>query len=214
VIRAVLFDFDGVVAKTLESHARSWQHVLSRYGIQVDPRDIALNEGQPAIEILRAILAKNGLQLPEEELQELVRQKREHYQQTTEARAYDGVGDLLQRLKAAGYKTALVTGSIRSNMAAAVGEELLSRFDVVLTSEDVPRGKPHPDPFLEGARRLGVKPEECLVIENAPMGIRAAKAAGMRCVAILSTLGPEDLSGADYLVESISQIDPSAPYFR
>jgi len=100
------------------------------------------------------------------------------------------------------------------NMAAAVGEELLRKFDVVLTSEDVPRGKPHPDPYLEAARRLGVRPEECLVVENAPMGIRAAKAAGMRCLAVLSTLGPEDLDGADYFVDRIADIRLDAPYFR
>ncbi|MDZ7372441.1 MAG: HAD family phosphatase [candidate division KSB1 bacterium] len=214
MIRAVLFDFDGVVAKTLDSHARSWQHVLSPLGIQVDPRDIALNEGQPAIEILRAILAKNGLQLPEERLRELVRAKREHYQKTTRAKAYEGVQELLERLKERDYKTALVTGSIRSNMEAAVGRELLDRFDVVLTSEDIPRGKPHPDPFLEAAKRLGVRPEECLVIENAPMGIRAAKAAGMRCLVVLSTLPLPDLAGADYYVGRISEIDLDGPYFH
>lgn len=214
MIKAVLFDFDGVVAETLPYHARSWQHVLSRYGATVDPRDIALNEGQPAIEILKALVRKNNLQLSEAELHRILAEKREHYRLTTEARAYPGLRELLARLKQAGYKTGLVTGSIRANMAAAVGEEMLNEFDVVLTSEDLPRGKPHPDPYLEAARRLGVKPDECLVIENAPMGIRSAKAAGMRCVAVLSTLGPEDLDGADYFVNAITEIDLDGPYFQ
>ncbi|NOZ57496.1 MAG: HAD-IA family hydrolase [Calditrichaeota bacterium] len=208
---AVLFDFDGVIAQTLPHHTRSWRHVLGPLGAKVEERDVAVNEGQPAIEIAKALLKKNGLNLPEEEVQRLMAAKRAHYRKTTAAKPYPGVEQVLDVLKQQGLKLGLVTGSVWDNLVAAVGEELLGKFDVVITSEHVKKGKPSPDPYLEAARRLGVEPRACVVVENAPLGIRSAKAAGMRCIAVTSTLPPEVLSEADCLIEKIAELTPEHP---
>ena len=209
--KAVLFDFDGVIAQTLPHHTRSWRHVLSPLGVEVEERDVAVNEGQPAIEIARALLRKNGVSLPEDEVQRLMAAKRAHYRRTTAAKPYPGVEKVLDDLRSSGFKLGLVTGSVWDNLVAAVGEDLLRKFDVVITSEHVSRGKPSPDPYLEAARRLGLEPSACVVVENAPLGIRSAKAAGMRCIAVTSTLPAEILSEADCLIGKISELTPDHP---
>ena len=95
-------------------------------------------------------------------------------------------------------KVGLVTGTVQANIKAVLGNKIIALFDVVITETDVQRGKPYPDPYLRAAQKLDVTPEACLVIENAPVGIAAAKAAGMKCIALTTTLSPQQLDRADY----------------
>jgi len=105
-----------------------------------------------------------------------------------------------------GLKTAIVTGSVRSNLEWTLSDEERAMFDVILSSEYYSKGKPHPEPYLNAARQLGFPPEACLVVENAPLGIQSAKAAGMFCVAITTTLPASDLKDADLVVPDIDRL--------
>ena len=90
-----------------------------------------------------------------------------------------------------------MTGTKRENLGVIIPDELLVQFDIIIADGDTKRGKPSPDPYLAAAQKVAVAPNECLVIENAPAGIEAAKAAGMFCAAIKTTLSGEHLNKAD-----------------
>jgi beta-phosphoglucomutase len=86
-------------------------------------------------------------------------------------------------------------------------------FDFIITGDEVPRAKPFPDPYLTAAHHLGILPEQCMVVENAPLGIEAAKNAGMYCVAIATTLGEEYLTAADLILRNIAEL-PDVPLLK
>jgi len=206
VIRAILFDLDGVLIDSTRYHVEAWKEVLKPLGITLDPSDIYLTEGSKAIDIARRILRKNGVKLSEPELEELIQKKRERYREITQAGLQRGVWELIQAAKERDLKLALVTGSVWHNIRRVVPDEVIRQFDEVITGDDVTNGKPNPEPYLKASERLGISPSHCLAIENAPFGIRSAKAAGMRCVAIQSTLPKEYLEEADAIFRDLEEI--------
>jgi len=119
---------------------------------------------------------------------------------------YEGVQELIGNLKTNGLKLALVTGASHRRLTGTNKASFLNQFDVVVTGDQVSQGKPSPEPYLLGAQKLGTIISECLVIENAPMGIKSAKEAGMYCIAICSTLDKEHLSQADIILNTIGEL--------
>ena len=206
-IKAVLFDFDGVIANTLAYHVQAWQQVFADYGVEILPQDFFLLEGQLAEEIGKQLAQQKGLSLDEMTLKKMVQQKRAIYNKITRATVYPASRKLIEQLKKKSIKIALVTGAIRQNIEPVAGTEFLKNFDVIIGGTDVPHTKPHPEPYLTAAQKLSVQPHECLVIENAPLGIRAAKLAGMFCVAVKTTIKNEiHLQEADLIVEDMAKV--------
>ena len=206
-IKAVLFDFDGVVADTLTYHVEAWHQVFAAYGVEILAEDVCLLEGQLAEEIGKQSAQQKGLSLDEMTLKKLVQQKRAIYNQITQAMLYPASRKLIEYLKANSIKIALVTGAIRQNIEPVTGKEFLKNFDAIITGNEVANTKPHPEPYLTAAKKLNVQPGECFVIENAPLGIRAAKLAGMFCVAVKTTIKNEiHLQEADLIVEDMAKV--------
>lgn len=206
-IKAVLFDFDGVIADTLTYHVQAWQQVFADYGVEILTEDVCLLEGQLAEQIGRQLAQQKGLSLDENKLKELVQHKRAIYNQITQATIYPASQKLIEQLKQNSIKIALVTGAIRQNIEPVTGKEFLKKFDAIITGTDVANNKPHPEPYLSAAKKLNVPPGACIVIENAPLGIRAAKLAGMFCVAVKTTIKDESyLKEADLIVENTAKI--------
>ncbi|MDZ7318457.1 MAG: HAD family phosphatase [candidate division KSB1 bacterium] len=207
IIKAVLFDFDGVIANTLTYHVQAWQQVFAAHGVEILADDVCLLEGQLAEEIGRQLAQQKGVSLSEYALREMVRQKRAIYNQITQAMVYPAARRLIDYLKENAIKIALVTGALRQNVETVTGKEFLTQFDVIIAGNDVARTKPHPDPYLAAAEKLHVPPSNCLVIENAPLGIRAAKEAGMFCVALKTTIHDNaQLSEADMILENMNDL--------
>jgi beta-phosphoglucomutase len=102
---------------------------------------------------------------------------------------------------------AVVTGGYRDRVTKIVNEYFVGYFSAIVTSDDVKNTKPFPEPYLKGATLLGCRPAECLVIENAPMGVEAAKKAGMKVVAITTTMTRNHLDKADVIVDSFAEIE-------
>jgi len=205
--KAVLFDFDGVIADTLTYHVQAWQQVFEKYKLKISPQDIYLLEGRIAEDICRLMAKQKGLSLDAATVREITRQKRAIYRQITRAAVYPDTRRLIEYLNQTSVKKALVTGSILKNIEPVTGTDFLKNFDVIVTGDQVAHTKPHPEPYLLAAKRLAVKPEECIVIENAPSGITAAKRAGMYCIAVKTTIQDEQyLKEADLIVEAISKI--------
>ncbi len=211
MIRAVLFDFDGVIGDTMPWHLAAWREVLASVGIELAPEMVLRNEGRPAGEIAKIIADSVGVPMSTEQAEEVARRKNERFRQLHRAGAAPGAMELVSELKRRGLKVALVTGTERANVSAVLPPQLIALFDAIVAAGDAARGKPHPDPYILAAQRLGVPPAQCLVVENAPSGIQAARAAGMACVAVRTTLSEQYLSGADVIVSDLralhSQLD-------
>jgi len=203
VIRAVLFDFDGVIGDTMSWHLAAWKEVLAAVGIELKPEMVLRNEGRPAGEIAKIIADTVGVPLSVQQAEEIARRKNERFRHIHRASAAPGALELVAELKRRGVKVALVTGTERANVTAVLPQQLIAMFDAIVAAGDAARGKPHPDPYLLAAQRVGVPPAQCLVVENAPAGIQAARAAGMTCVAVRTTLKDDDLLGADCIVSDL-----------
>ncbi len=203
MIRTVIFDFDGVLVDSVECHIQAWKTVVDDLGIQVDPLQVRLNEGAPAYQIILRLAEKSGVSLSVERAKELAREKSRVFQQKNTATLFPDVVTVLDTVYEQGLRCGLVTGTTPGNLYTVLPKSILDRFEAVVTESDTPRGKPDPDPFLEGARRLNTPNSKCMVVENAPLGIQAAKAANMMCVALMTTLPAIYLKEADAIFASL-----------
>ena len=204
--KAVIFDWDGVLVDSAENYRRSYEMVLRDAGACVTPREIYMREGQPTPQLLAALLALRQVSATETQIREMVERRRNYDAALGPREFFPGICDLLPALRASGQKLAMVTGSSRRSVELVLTPERECWFDIVITAGDVTRPKPDPQPFAFAAERLGVDPECCLVVENAPFGIQAAHLAGCRTIGICTTLGTEDLQGADWIVQDHGEL--------
>lgn len=136
----------------------------------------------------------------------IIKLKDEYFRRNYTFAVYDGVHELINHLNDRGIKTGLVTGAKRYRILESVPENFISRFTVLITSDDIDHTKPDAEPYIKAAELLNVKPEGCVVVENAPLGIQSAKAAGMFVIALKTTLSECYLSNADLILESFMHL--------
>ncbi len=205
-IRVLIFDWDGVLLNSADAYYRAYEMAFREVGVSTTPREIYLLEGRPTGQLITALFAKRGIQADETTIQAMVERRRE-YQSSIGARLFPSVWRLLNDLRTAGYRLAIVTGSSCKSVELALTKEQENFFDAVITANDVKRPKPAPEPFLLAAELLRVPSSECLVVENAPFGIEAAHRAGCCMIGICTTLPPEDLQQADWVVENHAALE-------
>jgi HAD superfamily hydrolase (TIGR01509 family)/HAD superfamily hydrolase (TIGR01549 family) len=196
--RAILFDMDGVVLNSPPLHLLTWQQTLAPLGLSVTAEDLYPLEGMPT-ELTAQRLTEHllGQACSSEEARDLAHTKRALFREIFNPTLVPGIAPLLHDLRGRGYRLGLVTGSARSVVdESLVPTGLAELFAAIVTGNEVSQGKPHPEPYRTAAERLGVLPSDCLAVENAPLGIRSAKAAGMGCVGLETTLPAEQLSAA------------------
>ena len=203
-MKAILFDFDGVLGRTMEDNFGAWQKAMAGFGVEIEPDDYFPLEGLSLKEVAKRMALPRFLN--EEELQQIVQKKDEYYLSSNKFEFYSGVEELLKLLKSKNVPVALVTAARLERLKKSLPVWFWDMFGFVVTSENGGRGKPYPDPYLSGAEGLGVPIEECVVVENAPLGIESAKAAGAYCVAVLSTLSKEKLTGADEVIDEFKDL--------
>jgi beta-phosphoglucomutase len=206
MIEGVLFDLDGVIVDTLHYHYLAWKHMFEMRGGAVREHTVLLHEGRNSREILPILMKETGVEIPEEERESFIETKRAYYRSIVQVRQYPNAFAVIDSLRHRGYKIALVTACALRNMQFSISPEQQTHFDFIITGDEVPRAKPFPDPYLAAAGQLGLEPDACMVVENAPLGIEAAKKAGMYCVAIETTLGKEYLSSADRILQNIEDL--------
>ena len=188
--KVVLFDMDGVLYDSMPNHGVAWQRAMKEFGIHFTLEDSYATEGARGVDTIRKYAkAQLGKELSEEEAQQLYDVKAHYFHEMPEAKVFDGVIDLMQKIKASGLKIGIVTGSAQLPLIERVTRdfgEFVSK-DQITTAYDVKRGKPNPDPYLMGLKKAGnYLPEEGIVVENAPLGVHAGSAAGCYTVAINS----------------------------
>jgi len=207
MIQAFIFDLDGVLTDTAEYHFLAWQQLANQLGIEFNRADNELLKGVDRMGSLELILQLGQKQLSQDEKLMLAEQKNAEYLKLVESMSpadlFPGVLPLFSSLKAAGVKTALASAS---KNAALVLQKLCIQdlFDYVADSNLIKNGKPDPEIFLTCAQALGVAPERCIGVEDAPAGVTAIKAAGMYALGI----GEEQaLTQADLVIPAISALD-------
>jgi HAD superfamily hydrolase (TIGR01509 family) len=211
MIRAIMFDHDGVLVDSMPYHVTAWQRVMARHGIEIDPLEIYLAEGATTMEVAAELFHRHRKPASPDQVQEIVREKRDEYLANNITKLNEGVMEVLEYLKFNRYRLGLVTGSIRAQVEPVIGPELRDWFDCIITADDVECGKPDPEPYLRAIQKLHVAPSESLVIENAPLGIRSGKSAGAAVVAITTTLAPYYLREADAIVHDFAELRRRLP---
>ncbi len=206
--RAAIFDVDGVLVDSYRPHLESWRRVAAERGLEITEEQFAATFGRTSREIIAAFW---GRDLDDEERRRIDERKEELYRSIVRADfpAMEGAADLVRALHAAGFRLAVASSGPPENVALSIeGLGCAELFEVVVTGRDVVRGKPAPEVFERAAAGLGVPARRCVVVEDAPAGVAAARAAGMAVVALLGTATPEDLRGADLVVRSLRELGP------
>jgi beta-phosphoglucomutase family hydrolase len=202
---AVLWDVDGVLIDSGEQHRRAWEQLAREEDLPYSDAAFWATFGMRNSDIFPRMFGVSG---PPERIATLGDRKEAIYRDLLkqEAVALPGAKELLAALHAAGYRQALGSSAPPANLEVII--QLLGiapYLDAVVSGEQVAHGKPAPDIFLAGAERLGITPAHCLVIEDAPAGVAAAHAGGMRCLAVRRAGQPDTpgLDAADALVDSL-----------
>ena len=202
-IKAILFDFDGVLADTMEGNFLAWRKAFKDYGVDIKKEDYFPLEGMKLTEIARKISNKYNVQANPKTI---VKLKNEYYLKNHSFCFYPKVIEFIDLFKKNKNRLAVVSASPREKLNKTVPAEFLVKFDAIISEEDSKNGKPNPDPYLNAAKKLEISPAECLVVENAPLGIKSAKRAGMYCIAICSTLDKSFLSEADEIIDKFEDL--------
>jgi beta-phosphoglucomutase len=201
--KAIAFDVDGTLVPSMHMNFECWRLVLGKRGYHINRNEYFLREGENLYELIFDLVRVGSPSVDFEEIKNCAIEKDAIFLERFIPQFYPGVDSLIAG-RAPGHKFALVTAGRRERLEGMFDKHMLSQFDAIVTGRVGSRGKPYPDPYLECALSLGVSPMDILVVENAPLGVSSAKAAGMDCVAIASTLSFAHLSGADRVYDSFN----------
>ena len=178
---------DGVLYDSMPNHARSWHESMAGFGIDMTEAEAYKYEGMRGVETIKLKAREQWhRELSDDEAQRMYAEKSRLFSLCPQAQIMEGVVDLQRKIKSMGMKIVVVTGSGQHSLL----EKLVYDFrglvspDLIVSSFDVSRGKPHPEPYLKGLAKAGVEPWEAVVVENAPLGVRAGVAAKVFTVAV------------------------------
>jgi beta-phosphoglucomutase len=203
----VLWDMDGVIVDSGEAHYISWQKSLSRFGISFNRRLFDETFGMNNRGILSLLLERDATDEDVERIgglkEELFRRDVQH-----DLVPLPGAREWIERFSKSGFPQAVASSAPQQNIDCIIEGLELNDYFQALVSGSALSGKPDPATFLLAAKHLGVAPMDCLVIEDARVGIEAAKRGGMKCVAVCTTHSREELADADIVVERLSDLTP------
>lgn len=226
MLRAVLFDMDGVLYDSMPIHARCWHHAMKRFGLHLPEAEAFLHEGRTGAATINIVMQREwGRVATAEECETIYRYKSDLFNQHAPAHPMPGALDLLHQVKAQGLAILIVTGSGQGSLLDRLDGNFPGIFqrDLMVTAFDVQRGKPDPEPYLMGLAKAGallnadhapLSPEEAIVVENAPLGVRAAVAAGIPTIAVNTGPIPDQAlldEGATWLYPSMTALSHAWP---
>lgn len=216
MLGAVIFDFDGVIADSEMLHFSAFNQVLRQFGVEIKKDDYFKNYlGLTDVDLFGDLIDSGKLKVDADKIEDLFKQKTEIFQKLAESdcQIMDGVPELLSILKDANIPMAICSGAILSDIELILeGAGLRSFFDVIVSAEQVEKGKPAPDGFLLALEKLNesnqnpVSPGDCIVIEDSHWGLVAAKAAGMHTVAVTNSYAAEQLKPAEKIVTRLGEL--------
>jgi mannitol-1-/sugar-/sorbitol-6-phosphatase len=194
---SIIFDLDGVLVDSTACIERHWRRWAIKRGIDIE-EILRVSHGMRTVDTVRMFAPEIDFVSEAAELEEM------ESLDTEGVEAIEGAVAIAEALPADSW--AVATSGTRSMATRRIAHTGLAKPGVLVTADDVTRGKPDPEVFLLAASRLGVEPQRCIVIEDAPSGIAGARAAGMRVIAVATTHAPDKLSGADAVVAHLTDI--------
>ena len=209
--KAVLFDMDGVLMNSMPNHAIAWQRSMASFGLKMTEADAYATEGARGIDTIRNLVkAQKGEIITLEEAQRMYDEKTRQFGLLPKAQVMEGALELHEKIHRDGLIICIVTGSGQRPLI----NRLLKEFPRVteerlVTAYDVKRGKPLPDPYLMGMEKCGVRPWETIVVENAPLGVKAGNAAQAFTIAINTGILPDETlweAGADIVLSGMPEL--------
>lgn len=212
MIKAIVFDFDGVLADSEPLHLRAYQEVLSALGLTLTREDYYSHYlGYDDHGVFSNLSAAHGFEIDARRMEALIAQKGRAYDAIIESGdvLYPGAAACVARM-AAVFPLGIASGALRHEIEAILRAAQMDRyFRFIVASGDTKEGKPAPDPYRRAVELHHVAAQECLAIEDSRWGIESARAAGLRCVAITHTYARDELSMADAVVDSLDEFTPA-----
>lgn len=210
--KVALIDMDGVIYDSMKYHAQAWMRLMKEAGVPCSPEDIYLYEGMTGPAVINLLYNRAfGHGVSHEEALDMYHRKTLYFREIGHNDPMPGTDRMLKALERHGIRRILVTGSSQASLLDNINRDYPNAFmpgDRV-TALDVRKGKPDPEPYLRGLSIAGIKPEEAIVIENAPLGVRAGKGAGVFTIAV--TTGP--IPREAFIKEGADIVFPSMPEF-
>jgi HAD superfamily hydrolase (TIGR01509 family) len=205
MFKGIIFDSDGVLVNSMPFHAKAWVEVFAEYDIEVTEEEIYEIEGSNHVGVINIFFGRAG-RTPEPKIYaEILEKKRAHFLENNRAEIFEGMYECLSSLKNK-FKMAVASGADRIIVTSLMDKFYPEIFDVIISGEDVENGKPDPEPYEKAIEKLGLRKEECLVVENAPLGVESAKNAGVFCVGVPTYLDETKLQEADLVVKNHAEL--------
>lgn len=211
-LKAVLFDMDGVLFNSMPYHSEAWHTVMKRHGLDLSCEEAYLHEGRTGAATINIVYQRQyGQDATPELIERIYAEKSAEFNKFPQPEPMPGAWEVLQKIKSEGITPILVTGSGQHSLLDRLAHHFPGMFDkgYMVTAFDVKYGKPNPEPYLMGLEKAGVKADEALVVENAPIGVQAGVAAGIFTIA--ANTGP--LDGQVLLDAGANLIFPSMQAF-
>jgi beta-phosphoglucomutase len=223
MLRTVIFDFDGVITDSEILHLRAFNRVLAQYGIEITTKDYYKDYlGLTDFECFKLVADKSQLQLDRQGIKNLIKQKTRIFEELakTEGRIIEGVRDFLKMLRQNNVPMAICSGALLAEIELMLEEARLRPFfAVIVSAEQVKKGKPDPGGFLLTLQKLNrivspakagiqnhILPNQCIVIEDSHWGLEAAKAAGMHTIAVTNSYDADQLAMAEKIVTQLGEL--------
>lgn len=209
---------DGVLYDSMGNHAVAWVQSMNKFGINMTADDAYATEGARGVDTIRYMVRQQqGREITEQEAQTMYDEKSRIFHSMAEAPIMPGMLELMEQIDAKGIMCGVVTGSGQRPLIARILKDF-GRYvspEHITTAYDVKRGKPHPDPYLMGLQKAGgLQPSEAIVVENAPLGVRAGVAAGIFTVAVNTGPLPDQVlldAGANILFPTVKDLAKDLP---
>ena len=208
-LKAVLFDMDGVLFNSMPYHAQAWHTTMVKHGLMLGPTEAYMHEGRTGASTINIVHQRQfGVEATPELIQQIYAEKSAEFNRFPEPEPMSGAWELLQQVKADGLIPVLVTGSGQRTLLDRLSTNFPGIFtpDHMVTAFDVKYGKPNPEPYLMGLEKAGVKADEAIVVENAPLGVQAGVVAGIFTIAVNTGPLPDQVlwdAGANLLFPSM-----------
>lgn len=211
MIKAIVFDFDGVLADSEPLHFRAYQEVLAPLGAKLTREEYyGQLLGYNDEDCFRLIAQSRGWEADDTRIAALIAEKGRVFEQAIldSDTLYTGAADCVERM-AAGYPLGIASGALKHEILLTLERARLDRYFLfIVGSGDTPNGKPAPDPYIRAAEKHGFPPAECLAIEDSRWGLESARTAGLRTVGITHTYPAEQLGQADAIIKSLAEFTP------
>ncbi len=196
-MKAIFWDLDGVLIDSMDAHSPSWKKSLGEFGLKTSILEMRTLGGLPLQKTISHIAKMNNKKVTAEEIEKIYKRKVEILKDKKFSIKPFDIYDDLKKLKQKNIKLFIVSGSTKKFVQKETDKFFHNIFDDIISSSDTKRGKPFPDPYLKALKITGYKKEDCVIIEDAPLGIKSAKSAGIKVFGITTSLPEKYLSQAD-----------------